>query len=127
MKKDSKTTLQVGNQTDEATPVAAIIQIDGSYGIESLFFKGENADSILEQLYEYQDLFCLCRMARTMGTNEDAKIASDLEDFITSPYEIEDFDDFNFDFSIGCIKCIAWTKGLQNIQLLESQYEEQKR
>ena len=30
MKKDSKTTLQVGNQTDEATPVAAIIQIDGS-------------------------------------------------------------------------------------------------
>ncbi len=117
--------LQVGAVTEEITPVAAIIEISSMFGPQNFFFQGECAEDIINELTTYQDLYCLCYMAKDMGTEEDVEVAEKLEDFLSS-YEIEDFDKFDFPLSIGSIRCLGWAKGESNCKLLESINEADK-
>ena len=119
--------LQVGEFTNDTTPVAAIIEINGMMGLEKFFFQGDKAGNIIDSLQQYQDLYCLCSMASEMGTEEDADIATRLDDFLCSSYGIEDFDNFDFPFSIGSIRCTAWAKGKNNCELLKTIHEKNKK
>lgn len=118
-RKETTKSLQVGDITEETSPVAAIIEMDSMYGLQKFFFQGEGAEDIINGMTEYQDLYCLSRMARNMGTEEDAEVAERLEDFLYD-YEIEDFDKFDFPLSIGRIRCLGWAKGEKNCELLKS-------
>ena len=120
-------TLQIGNDTEETTPVAAVIEIDGMMGLEKFFFQGTAASDIIDSIQQYQDLCCLCRMAHVMGTGDDAEIAEQLDEFLCSSYGIEDFDKFDFPFSIGSISCTAWAKGENNCKLLKEMHKKEKK
>ena len=123
--KETTKSLQVGDVTEETSPVAAIIEMDSMYGLQKFFFQGESPEEIIGGMTKYQDLYCLCRMARNMGTEEDAEVAERLEDFLYD-YEIEDFDKFDFPLSIGRIRCLGWAKGEKNCELLKSIHESEK-
>ena len=120
--KETTKSLQVGDVTEETSPVAAIIEMNSMYGLQKFFFQGESAEDIIGGMTKYQDLYCLCRMAKNMGTEEDAEVAERLEDFLYD-YEIEDFDKFDFPLSIGRIRCLGWAKGENNCALLKSNHE----
>ena len=113
-----ETIAAIGKQSS----VAATIEFNDSYGLQELFFQGKEAVDIIVSLQEYQDLSCLYRMAYAMGTEEDKKVAKELESFLSSPYGIDDFDKINFPFSIGSIKCTGWAKGEKDVQLLKDLY-----
>ena len=123
--KETTKSLQVGDATEETSPVAAIIEIDSMYGLQKFFVLGERAVDLISGMTKYQDLYCLSRMARNMGTEEDAEVAENLEDFLYY-YEIRDFNNLDFPLSIGRIRCLGWAKGEKNCQLLKSIHESDK-
>ena len=125
-KKKITQSLQIGNATKESSPVAAIIEMDGMYGLQRFYFKGDDVSDIMTGLHHYQDLHCLCRMAPAVGTKEDANIAVSLEEFLFSSYGIEDFDKFDFPFSIGRIRCVGWAKGENNTAMLKKVFDEEQ-
>ena len=118
-KKNCTHSLQIGNATKETSPVAVIIEMDGL----RFYFKGGDVSEIMSDLHQYQDLYCLCRMAPAVGTRADANVAVRLEEFLFSSYSIEDFDKFDFPFSIGRIRCIGWAKGENNTVILKKIFD----
>ena len=120
-----KRTLQVGKATEETTPVAAVIEISGMFGTQKYFFQEEEADRIIDDVYEYQDLECLSRMAMEMGDEEDREIGLAIQDFLSdSGDKIEDYDCFDYSLSVGTVRCLGWAKGEENCALLKSLHKD---
>lgn len=80
-------------------------------GYSEFTFTGPTWLSILDQLNAEQDLNCLCRQARMMGSKKDIKEVEKLEAFMSKCYcdtvTLSDFKKFSVNLSIGLLKCLA--------------------
>ena len=83
---------------------SAVFTISGFF-TQQFYCEGESVRSLVNELEKVQDLDCLARQASFMGTEEDAKEAEKLTQWLSRDYELEDLDDLDFHFSIGSIKC----------------------
>ena len=108
--------------SNDTNKCAAIIQT----GMMTRFFEGQNALDILNQLSDHQDLRCLCNHACMMGTSEDADEAVKIEAWLDktecNTAEMSNFDEMDFQLSIGDIKCHAWAEGEEACKALKEKF-----
>ena len=104
--------------------VGAIFFTDTDHGGHDYFYKGEDANDLITQFNEDQNLTCLPEMGRSMGTKKDKIVLKKLDAFLTKYYEgkltMGDLKDFSVNLSIGYIGVRAIAETDEEVEQLEA-------
>ena len=104
--------------------VAAIFFTDTEHGGHDYFYKGEDANDLITQFNEDQNLTCLPEMGRSMGTRKDKIVLAKLDNFLMKYYQgeltMDDLKDFSVNLSIGYIGVRALAETEEEVEKLEA-------
>ncbi len=103
--------------------VGAIFMTDTEHGSRDYFYTGEDANDLITQFNEDQNLTCLPEMGRSMGTRKDKIVLKKLDAFLTNYYRgeltMDDLKDFSVNLSIGYIGVRAIAETEEEVEKLE--------
>ena len=104
--------------------VGAIFFTDTDHGGHDYFYIGEDANDLITQFNEDQNLTCLPEMGRSMGTRKDKIVLKKLDAFLTKYYDgkltMDDIKDFSVNLSIGYIGVRAIAETDDEVNQLEA-------
>ncbi len=103
--------------------VGAIFFTDTKYRSNEYFYTGVDANDLITQFNEDQNLTCLPEMGRSMGTKKDKVVLEKLDSFLMKYYEgeltMDDLKDFSVNLSIGFIGVRAIALNSEEVKKLE--------
>ena len=92
-------------------------------GTEYYLLEGEDIDVIVHQILRENDLYCIARMGRSMGTKDDQpqlnRIDKFLEKFDQGELTWDDISKFNFKLSTGSFRCLGIASDPKNLEKLK--------
>ncbi len=108
--------------------VGAIFYTDKKYGGHDYLYTGEDANDLISQFNEDQNLTCLPEMGRLMGTRKDKIVLKKLDAFLTKYYRgeltMDDLKDFSVNLSIGYIGVRAIAETDEDVKKLEAKLKD---
>lgn len=94
-------------------------------GTEHYLLEGEDCNSIVQQLLRENDLYCIARMGRSMGTKADQRQLNKIDRFLdkydSGKLTWDDLLKFKFDISTGSLRCLGIKSELEEIEKLKQQ------
>jgi hypothetical protein len=103
----------------------ALFELDAWVGTYNYLFEGEDVESIVEQLLDKNNLYCISNMGRSMGTESDQaeldKISEFLDKYGSGDLTWDDLKNFEFHISTGSHRCIGMASEPDEVERLKEQ------
>lgn len=107
--------------------VGAIFFTATNYKTNFFFFRGIDANDLVSQFNEVQDLPCLVETGESLGTKKDKIVLKQLQSFLLKYYEgsleMTDLKNLSIKLSLGHIGVRAIAESPEEVQMLEKEYQ----